>query len=320
MNKLINVWFHPFFLPLIWFLYIFTTVLGSVRYFYILQFGEAVGIYKILLFGVWHVSTIFMVIFLATLVFWVKRYFRKGLPIRNSRSLFVVGLVSLITLFASNELLKLEKINYSNYLYSNFGVTRIKIESVYNLSIFVILLIVGCTLYKHRHRKIDIFLDITNRHTAKNKIALFSLVILFLYALMPLFKWKNYFSYSNASYEMMFEDYQSIINLQHVPEKAKIILPVQSSKWPAISNPPIVRYFLYPRVLVSSLYITDQEKAKEIGEAYFIALKAEGGDKTWPVIIMEDEKIVFKEGTTLTYKEMVPFVTKGEQVVYYILF
>ena len=323
MRKLLRLLFHPLSLPLIWAMYIFTTFFGMVRYFYIVKFGGGERILRLLFSGVWFSSIVFFVIFLITLALWVRRYLEKGISVKSKISFAVVGISSVVMFIVSNVLLKLEDINYANYLYSRFGFTQYNVELVNTISLLVSLFFVVFVFYENQLRTNIVaskYKGIDFHRSPKEIIALLFLAILFWYALLPFLRRKNYLSYLNLSYEMQFEDYQYIEELRSVPEDAKVILPVQSSKWPAISNPPIVRYFLYPRVLISSLYITDQERANSLEEAYFIGLKSSRDGSLWPNVDKERNKIMFKEDVTLIYRELISFTTRDAMIVYKIVF
>ena len=324
MKKLLKLLFHPLSLPLIWAMYIFTTFFGMVRYSYIVKFGGGERILRLLLSGVWYSSTVFLIIFLTTLALWVKRYLEKGISVKSKISFAVVGIFSVVMFIVSNVLLRLEDINYPNYVYSRFGLSQYNVELVNIVSLLVSLFLAGFVFYENERRSRSTVVSkhkgIDFHRSPEKIIALLFLMILLWYALVPFLKRKDDLSYLTLSYEMQFEDYWYIKELRSVPEDAKVILPVQSYEWPAISNPPIVRYFLYPRVLISSLYITDQERANSLGEAYFIGLKREKNGFLWPSIDKEKNKIMFKEDATLTYRKLILFSTRDAIIVYKIVF
>ena len=77
------------------------------------------------------------------------------------------------------------------------------------------------------------------------------------------------------------------------PVNANIVLPPQGIDWPALSNPPVVRYFLYPRNLISAKVVTNN-LFDELGTLYFVLIN-DTDIKNWPLLDKEKKTVIFHE-------------------------
>jgi len=316
IKRIFVLLFNPLSLPIIWVAFLFTFLAGAARYFYLLKSGGGDRVIRLILSGLWRSSIILAVFFLITIALWIWRYLKVGLARKNKISFVIVGISTILTLYISQSLLQLEKSNYNNYLYTTFGLTQSSVELVRNLSLPVFMLLIGFILYERKR-----FARSNILYSSRKIITLFFLAILVWYSALSFVNIGDGLGYLQLSYDKEFEGFRHIVELNKVvPQNGKVILPVQGWVWPSVGNPPIVRYFLYPRVLISSLYITGQDKADNLGDAYFIALKNDKDGAIWPVIDEKNNKIMFKEGTSLSYYKLLIFSKRDSMVVYRIFF
>src|SRR3990170_2329783 len=71
---------------------------------------------------------------------------------------------------------------------------------------------------------------------------------------------------------------------------------------PAIGNQPVLRYFLFPRTLISGALLDNQEFAQQIGIAYFVEIDPLSHLTHWPKIDERNKTIIFDERTEIKYK------------------
>lgn len=315
MKKFLSLVFNALSLPLIWFSFLLTSVSGIARYFYLFKLDQN-NVIRFLLSGFWKSSVIFALLFLVILAFWIWKYLRIGISGKNKVSFVAVAISSIFTLSISQGLLQLENSNYPNYLYSTFGLTRSSIELVSNISLLILLLLIGFVFFeKMRIGRPKLLFS------SKKIATLFFLGILIWYSALFFLNIADNLGYSKLTYPEVFTGYDYIEELNLiVPQNAKVILPEQSWEWPALGNLPIVRYFLYPRILISSSYIADQKKANSFGDAYFIVLRNDADGLGWPKIDEKNKRITFKGDTTLSYQKLILFSHRNAMNIYRIVF
>lgn len=322
MKKIFRLIAHPLTLFSVWTMFISTYAAGLLRYRNILA-GNETESFQVVLSGMWRSSSVFAGVFLCILFVWLYLYLRAGLGLKNKIVFFGVGLSALPILLVSGYLIKLEDRNYNNYLYTQYGLTKGSLELVSNISLLLCFLVIAFVIYEWRlkngsKRLATEVVEVGNLHLSWRQItALPFLALLVWYSLSPFLQARGFLSYVEFSYAKQFENFDEITTLNNlVPTDAKIILPPQSSTWPAISNIPITRYFLHPRILVSSSYVVSQESANVLKTAYFIVLSK--GETSWPVI-KEDEKLIsFIPGVSVSFRSLA--IIGNEKFVYKIEF
>lgn len=319
-KKTIKIIGHPLLLPFMWFSYLATLLMSLGRFKYLSgNFGDNRLLSVFFSIG-WKTSSLVGIIFLFVLVFWVYIYIRGESTIKNKFSFFVVGLISIFTLFISASFVNQENVNFGNYLYSLYGITKRSFELLSHISLITAFLY-GAFLFNEfdglKNKK-----KVNNKFGISNKmlISIPFLGILVWFSLQILFKASDYFSYAKFTYGDEFENYKSIDRLKNiVSENGAIIIPVQGIDWPDISNAPVVRYFLFPRIIVSSSDLTNQEKAAELKEAYFILLN-KNNNLFWPIIDREKEVVYFAPNNPLSYSDLIEINNENGMVVYKIIF
>jgi hypothetical protein len=126
---------------------------------------------------------------------------------------------------------------------------------------------------------------------------------------------------SNEGYEgKVGVDYKYIKLLsENSPEDAIVIHPPQGNKWPAIGNQPVLRYFLFPRTLVSGALISKQKFVESLGEAFFVVIDP-GGEREWPLIDYKNKTLIFNEFDYIKYKKLLLIYGNDVSKVYKINF
>jgi hypothetical protein len=306
LKKLLTPWVYLFF----WITYLLSFWAGVIRYHYIqnpttdfLIIGKTASFF-------WHIQPAFLIVFLGSWTFWVWNRFKNNQRLKGALLFYAIGISSILIFVFANYLLNLEFSKYSNYLYSTYGITKASAYWLSNTSLITAILF-GVSVLYNRSKSLRDF-------KFTNKLAIVTPVLLILAwnSLMTFAKARGFFSYLQYSYEKEFENYNEIVALKDfTDENATIILPPQSSKYPAISNPPLVRYFLFPRTLVSSSYVTDQEIAEKIDRVFFITLNKEG-ESVWPEIDKTNKTVSFADGYYFKYSKLTLVTEVSEEVVY----
>jgi len=189
-------------------------------------------------------------------------------------------LLFLLIIIANILLVNINKANYPNYLYSQFGIIP---EHLIAISYFLVVMLtfdILITIYsKQSARKLN-YLDI---------VRILGIIILFCYSVIGIKNFNNIKEWALSSYEnklgKQYNYYEYLI--KYTPESSTIVHPTQSDVWATIGNQPINRYFLFPRKLISGYYFNNSEFAHTVGEIYLVTISDEHGNK-WPL---------FKEGT-----------------------
>lgn len=296
MRKYINILFHPFVLLLSWMIYLLSFASGLIRYYYIQNPETSFPLMGKLANAFWHLLPIFLVIFIVNLVLATWYYTNDKNVHKNRISFYIVGILGINTLFISNYLLGLELSNYNNYLYAMYGITKTSVYWLSNISLITIITF-GAFIYLDRKKLIK-----SHPYSNQKTLAVFVLGILVWYSLLSFVKANDFIWYAKFTYDKMFENYAKIVELKNIiPENGALVIPPQSSTWPDISNAPIVRYFLFPRTIVSASYLTVQERVMIFDELYFVSLHK--NSDIWPAIDAKKHQINFGE-SDLIYSEL----------------
>lgn len=323
MKKIDKIISRPVLLLAFWLLYLFATFFGFVRYKYMTK-GGGVELLRILFSGIWKSSVIFLAVFLILLAYWIWKYLKAQVGNKSKIPINIIGISSIFMFYFSNQLLRLDNIYYSNYLYSKFGLTVSSVNLVSKISLYILFLYIFFILSEKREI-IDLLIKesglVLPLKSNKKVFSLLVFLVLLAYAFSPFTKFDSYLSLVDLPYSRFFRHFDYIEELKRVPENAKVILPAQSGDWPAIGNLPVSRYFLFPRELVSSIYLTDQNVAQGLGDLYFINLPSPTNDGSfWPNIDEANNQIIFKEGVVLNYRTLEIFYSSSHIMIYHIIF
>lgn len=258
-------------------------------------------------------SSFFYFFFLFAYLFYLKKighFLKKNDFILKAFSFFcfIIFIVVLV-------LINLEHNSYPNFLYSKTGNT-ISFLSFYNKIIFAFLLLSVFVQIKTKKLEKKLTIHSENYLSILIKFIVstlfFSLVLKGFY---PIANFKSIYSDSKLSYhQKLGEEFIAIELLaNHIPENETIIHPPQNSTWPLIGNQPMIRYFLYPRKLVSGVLISNQLFANEISSAYFLELSDE--TKKWPKYDIEKSEVIFNEIDRVKYSNIETVFVKSGLVI-----
>lgn len=283
----------PFFI--FWIGYLLSFFSGLIRYYFINHPESNFAIFSTPTNILWHLSLPVSIIFIILFIFWIWRYVQKEKTVSGLVFLSLTGASALVSFSFSLYLLGLEASHYNNYIYSTFGFTKSSVYWLENISLLVLIPIVGILASKKEKVKVIGF---------GKTAAYFAVGILIWYVTQSVLGLGQSFSYLHLSYQDEFKNYDSMISLKNkTPEGAFVVIPKQGGIWPDISNGPIARYFIYPRIIISSTYLTDQEKVETFHTLYFITLLGSDGS-SWPVITKTKNQIFFTIDHPLNYRAL----------------
>ena len=324
INRLEKIIKQPMTLLVTWAAFLLSPLLTVLRIEYIkgninLNFSIH-GMSTVLLYLPLFLSFLAFVIFTS----WYDDFLKSKLRKAQYVVIFLITIASLMFILSSAKLINLEKTFYPNYVYEHYGIilTHLSIMSFiagYQIITSLILIInklsnltSSNTSKSIYDKNIGLF---KNRYiikpyvsgTFRGKTSFFLCVVGFLTLIMaafyPFINWSKLVVESHESYEAKVGSRHKYLDAlaTDAPEDSTIIHPPQGDNWPAIGNQPLIRFFLFPRPLVSGALFVDQEFAGQFESAYFTKII----DKvSWPIIDLTRKVIVFDETTEIFYKSL----------------
>jgi hypothetical protein len=325
--------FHPLSLLVTWFLFLTSPILSLIRLKYIAnKVGGGMHIQGLssLLFYVPIVLSLFALLILSV---WFRSFIEGKATHGHKKAFAFISILSVIFLAISGVLFNLELINYPNYVYSRYGITQPQLQFMSFVTALQVVASLSFYLYSSNYKRTvgkineiktvksgDFFKDFSSEKIAflLSALGLLSLCIL---SVPVFFTFPSAVSDAGQKFESRFgTDYKYLLLLiGNTPEEGMIIHPPQGDKWPAIGNQPLIRYFLYPRVLVSGSLMTDDNFAKEIKSGYFVGIDGNENRPYWPEIKEDAGEVVFDEKNSIKYKSLESKAVQGG-VIYYIVF
>jgi len=226
----------------------------------------------------------------------------------RSKKLFYSVLFSSVSLFLINNLLLLlERIRYQNYIYSKVGLSP---EKLHIINVFLTLSFFTCILYFFRQNTIlrkkskmlspKVFLTSYNMFIT---IFFFSSAFMsFLFSFYPFTSFREVLLTSRMTHDVKFGvQYKYVEALRQItPQDAVIVHPEQGVVWPLIGNQPVIRYFLFPRILVSAGVENFSSAIQDFSIIFLPKITDAGAE--WPLI--ENQKIRINESTEFSYKKL----------------
>jgi len=335
MKNLLKIVTKPKFLIITWFIFLLSPLLSVFRYFFVVKnpiFGLHIKGLSTLLF---YFPFIISLIVSFVLFYWFKEFIDKEIPRTHKKTLTVLSLLSAVFLIFARILLDMEHNNFPNFLYSNYGITVVQLELMSFIAAIEILICLSILAYSTNFRinnagNVKKIVDKRKSHTLRSsKVdrAAFYLAIAGFSGLLVLsantfLNWRALSSGEEGGFETRIgRHYKYLDSLtNHTPMKARIIHPPQGDKWPAIGNQPVIRYFLFPRTLISGILLDNQEIATEFKEAYFVEIDPSSQETHWPIIDMFGKTVIFDEKNEVKYNTLETVFESEGISVYKIIF
>lgn len=207
---------------------------------------------------------------------------------------------SLLYLVVGNYLLNLESKKYPNFLYSQTGFTPEQIRLVLLFCTLFILITIPYLAYSYLQEHSKERVRVRGVNTG---LVIFVILLLTQLSAYPFFSFTKMYAGAKVSYsEILGNQYPYIRALEdNTPKNSNVIHPPQGSKWPAIGNQVVLRYFLFPRTLISGAVLNNEDLAIQIGSAYFVSIEP-GTKYQWPLI--SQDAIIFNEKDSINFKAM----------------
>lgn len=324
MIKLKKIFYDPSSLLTVWVFFLTSPFVDTLNLFIFQRLSESNQklefIFSILHKAYLPALSIFIILFF---ILWYKNILRSNLMTKGHHAaLLIIGISSIIYGICIQLLSNLEQIKYSNYLYSHFGLkpTTLEYISIVNLMIVAIIFSFYVPLISHNigtkktTKKYNF-----NLHIYIVSIALAVSVALSLYPFLNVFQ---IFNEKGQGYSQRLGPSYLYVDalVKSSPTNSEIIHPPQSQNWPLVGNQPIIRYFLFPRTLISGALIINQSEAEKFNGAYFVKISSEDNVPEWPTINVENRTIIFNQLNKIRFTSLKLVNIYNRKEVYQIIF
>ncbi|MCL4366995.1 hypothetical protein M1563_02400 [Patescibacteria group bacterium] len=307
-----------------WFFYLFSPLFFVLRIFIhsypenFLPFYKE--IFSIVTNNPSYIALPFIILFIGMIYFYPKHGANKDKIIFK-----IILLSALISQLSITYLENIELSHYPNYLFSTTGlpidilITKNKLD-VY-LIIFIFLLI-KTRQFKHlssRTKKYLVQINWLNYSQIVTAIIIISGLALHLITIpKEIFYFRQDYNYKNRNYGSEYFYIQALVN--SVPKYSNVILPPKVYDWPLLSNHLVVRYFLFPRTLISGNYLKLNITRKQFNTAYFVESNSFRTQQPWPKINNQDKVIFFDYKDPISYQQLDTIADLGTAKIYKIIF
>lgn len=223
-----------------------------------------------------------------------RKLYLKKLSKRSRKILGIFLTLSLACVFLGIIYLTIEQNNYPNYLYANFGIPYDVLDLIVKLNIFL-----SVTIY---------FITINQGAEIENLIKLltvFAFIVLIYQSFYPIANARKLIYESSVGPFIKYgSDYKYISYIKSsVPQNSNFIHPPQADLLPFFSNQPMLRYFLFPRTLISGS-VVNKQTIITIKEAYFVDLGEYSKGLSWPILNSQDKTITFDYKNYVRYNNL----------------
>ena len=212
--------------------------------------------------------------------------------------IFLTGVSSLLI---NRYLVSLEAKEYSNFLYSNWGIQVSQLNFISRIAGWGVMVSLGVLLARSDLKSFSPIKFFKIQEMMKI-LSYFGLLLLSYFSIKTVENFKGIKGWAQSSYENKLGKQYRLTEylVKYTPEDSKIIIPPQGDIWPTIGNQPIVRFFVFPRTLISGSIITTEDFTQRVGEAYFLRITQE--EDIWPEIYFDQRKISFDSNNLVDYQ------------------
>ena len=322
-KKIQHYIYSPLVLTILWVVFLLSPLLSIFRRYYVVNS-------KFFNFHITGLSTIFLVfpivvsfVVFIILVLWFKRSIDKKITEPQKKTMIFFSVSSLIFLIVARSLIIWEQGNYPNFLYQHLGLTIFQMElmsfvTALELFLFFFLVVFTQSFGKPKQEQKEIIKDQAGNEKYSSFLALAGLSILMILSIFTFVGWTYVYKGPKKGFESVLGVQYKYVYLlaTHTPPDVKIIHPPQGEKWPATGNQPVLRYFLFPRTLISGALLNNQEFAQEIGSTYFVEIDPLSNITSWPKIDEKEKTIIFDQSTKIEYKVLEIVFKSVEGTVY----
>lgn len=312
-NKLVGIYkyfIQPNFLLIYWLLFLSYLPLSLLRYRYLNTYSNIFLQDNHLWESLLVVSLASGILFIAAFIFWIKESINQNDFEIHYWKMSLISWSALAFTLGGRYLLYINSKNFENYIYSTFGLIPGEIRLMTSISMIVIFMILFIVRPRHESSGAFSFLKIRMGFSLKKD----SKIVLLIVGAFSIFLTLTMFLAPDADLLVLNSrsDYRGKFGSQFVyiealvqgtPQDAWIVHPPRSTKWVAVGNQAVLRYFLFPRTLVSGALINKQEYVEGFREVYFVLVDP-SGDNVWPKIFAPERQIVFDDKTRISYKKL----------------
>lgn len=271
--------------------------------------------------------------FLNTLIFavWYKNIITPNYL--KTKHYFALGSIAFLTIVyevAIRIMLYIDYSHYPNYIFSIYGIKPefLRLISIVNYVFLGIILGLFVAIYESKLNKKNIkakdneSVNNVNKFNILTVINVLAIVILFSMSMYPFINLPILLKESKNDYKKRIgNDYVYIDALVKLtPESSNIIHPPQSNSWPLIGNQPIIRFFLFPRVLISGRLIDNNNIVSNFKTSFFVVIDKTDSANDWPVIEKVRREIMFDGKNYVKYSNIIEIGEFSGKKVYRIEF
>lgn len=282
-----------------------------INLIFIIKSSPLILPFKDILVIVLKYSSIFVIVGYAAYVsvfLWLVDIYRLSVKLKSL--IQTMSLAGIFVIVAWLFFTFLERINYSNYVFSTYDIFLPSLQRFANFQ--VVVLISGYYVYWYlKKRKRDI------------RKYLFSVVIVVLFVNIFLGNYTRIIDIilNETKFVVLYKQSGGKIEktpdfvalrrwsnfiVNYTEENSTVIHPKQSEEYPVVGNQPLIRYFLYPRVLVSTTFADEYLSDSNKKNIYFLFKRAY--DKPGEYFPSEERDfvkiyIMFLDGTVSEYSK-----------------
>lgn len=300
----------PLIIYITWIMFLSFPLLSLIRYkLFILSsrhfiFGE--HFWLILIRTPYLLALLFAIVIFR----WISAYKNTTFSREKYRSLIFILVSGLLLIMIGKYLLFLESNNYPNYLYSKFGIDAGKLDFTLSICWVVLSGVVAFLIVIKKNIK-HFYIMMT----------IFSIIIFITSAINSILGFDVYIKMASADGNSKFGGQFGYIEVtKNIPENAVVVHPPRSLKWPAVGNQAVLRYFLFPRILVDGKLIKNLGYASQFNELYFVEIEKDSPEKHWPLLDTSNKKISFDSENYIAYKSVERYKTTNGITIYKIKF
>lgn len=326
MKNIFRLILKPKYLIVIWSIFLLSPLISVFRLLFVINnpiFSMHIKGFSTMLL---YLPVLLSLLVTIVLIFWFKEYIDKDFPRSHKKVLTVLTFLSALFLVIARLLLDLEYRNYPNFLYEHFGITVSQLEFMTFITALELLAFISFLIYNKSFAHKNVKNNYDLRSMKFERISLYIAVLGFSSLLVlsanTFLNWNNLENGETGGYETRIGRHYKylFLLLENTPKDSKVIHPPQGDKWPAIGNQPVIRYFLYPRTLISGTLINNPNILSEINEAYFVEIDSNIKETRWPIIDNSLKTVVFDEKNKTPFKELNVIFNSEEGKVYKIVF
>ena len=230
----------------------------------------------------------------------------------KSRIKYIYIFVDLVILLLAGVLLLVEAWHYPNYTYTIWGVKEFDSTALFDVGLLGTLIwLISFFGLKKQVKKLRIFFTFHS----------LPLIVLGILCIGTFLNLPNQVLIKQPFYkDVIGPQYKYIEAMEDgISNSCPIIHPPKLKFWPSVGNQYIIRYFLFPKTLLSGSLIGKIYKNLDYGEYCFVKIN-DTEETEWPIIDLQKSMINFdlKDGNDwIKYTDLVQIAVSNNGVLVY---